>query len=159
VYYPGCQRWDNSLKANCSLTMEGRAVDARDASLPGSSYAIAIPAMNVYSEKKGGCQIPYGAVVQITNPATGQSTNAYVRDGGPYVPGRNLDMTEPVSRDIGFGERVGLVQVRLVSLPAGAPNRASYCFGNARYNGAVKAFPKNKDTIAPGPTLPNPFYR
>jgi hypothetical protein len=159
VYYPGCQRWDNSLKVNCNLTIEGAAIDARSSSMPGSSYAIAIPAMNVYSEKKGGCQIPYGAVVQITNPATGQSANAYVRDGGPYVPGRNLDMTEPVSRDIGFGERVGPVQVRLISLPAGAPNRASYCFGNALYNGAVKAFPKNKDTIAPGPTLPNPFYR
>jgi hypothetical protein len=158
VYYPGCQRWDNSIKPGCNLSIEGAAIDARSASMPGSTYAVAIPAMNVYSEKKGGCQIPYGSVLKITNPRTGLSANATVRDGGPYVPGRNMDMTEPVARDIGFGETVDNVMVELVSVPAPYDNRATYCFGNSLRNGVNGGFAKNTSTIATGPTLGFPSY-
>jgi hypothetical protein len=158
VYYPGCQRWDNSIKPGCNLSVEGPAIDARSASMPGSTYAVAIPAMNIYSEKKGGCQIPYGSVLRITNPRTGLSTNATVRDGGPYVPGRNMDMTEPVARAIGFPETVADVQVELVSVPVPYDNRATYCFGNSLKNGVNGGFPKNTSTIATGPTLGFPSY-
>jgi peptidoglycan hydrolase-like protein with peptidoglycan-binding domain len=158
VYYPGCQRWDNSIKPGCNLSVEGGAIDARNASMPGSTYAVAIPAMNIYSEKKGGCQIPYGSVLKITNPRTGLSTNATVRDGGPYVPGRNMDMTEPVARAIGFPETVADVLVELVSVPAPYDNRATYCFGNSLKNGVNGGFPKNTSTIATGPTLGFPSY-
>jgi hypothetical protein len=158
VFYPGCQRWDNSIKSGCNLSVEGGAIDARNASMPGSTYAVAIPAMNIYSEKKGGCQIPYGSVLKITNPRTGLSANATVRDGGPYVPGRNMDMTEPVARDIGFGETVDNVMVELVSVPAPYDNRATYCFGNSLKNGVNGGFPKNTSTIATGPTLGFPSY-
>lgn len=158
VYYPGCQRWDNSIKPGCNLSIEGAAIDARSKSMPGSTYAVAIPAMNIYSEKKGGCQIPYGSVLKITNPRTGLSANATVRDGGPYVPGRNMDMTEPVARDIGFGETVDNVLVELVSVPAPYDNRATYCFGNSLKNGVNGGFPKNTSTIATGPTLGYPTY-
>lgn len=155
VYYPGCQTADTSILSGCDIKMEGEAVDAVNDKrpFPGNTYAVAIPGIKVY---KGSCGIPYGSIILITNPKNNKAVKAEVRDAGPFVPDRNMDMTDIVQRDLGFGRKVGPVSVRLISLPAGAPNRASYCFGNAKtYRPSVI----NANTIAPGPTLPNPFYK
>jgi hypothetical protein len=150
VFYPYCLRADMSFKGgNCDPRIEGPPLDPYGKNLYGNYYAVAIPAMKVLSPAKGGCSIPWGSVIKITNPKNGKSVNAWVLDGGPYLPNRNLDMTEPVEKAIGFGETVGPVDVELVYVDPPYDNQKTYCFGNKINTSGDRT----SATIKPGPTI------
>jgi hypothetical protein len=105
--------------------MEGKEIDARGRKLTRHDYAVAIPAQNLVKD-----QIPYGSIVEIIYK--GKTVKATVTDGGPYVPGRQLDITQAAARAIGFNG-VDKVGVRLVSIPKGADPNKTYYFGEATY--------------------------
>lgn len=105
--------------------MNGAEKDSRGNRLTRNDYAIAIPGQNRVKD-----QIPYGSIVKLNY--AGKTVNAKVTDGGPYVPGRQLDMTTAAAKALGFNG-VGQVGVSLVSLPKGADPDKKYYFGEATY--------------------------
>ena len=62
--------------------------------------------------------LPLPCVVRITNLANGRSCRAEVRDRGPYIPGRLIDVSSAVAHELGF-HRKGLERVRVDVLSVG----------------------------------------
>jgi rare lipoprotein A (peptidoglycan hydrolase) len=56
--------------------------------------------------------LPLGSIVRVVNPRNHRSQVVRINDRGPYVAGRELDVSYEVARRLGFDER-GLAKVRL----------------------------------------------
>jgi hypothetical protein len=56
--------------------------------------------------------LPLGSIVRIVNPRNNRSQVVRINDRGPYVEGRELDVSYEVARRLGFDER-GLAKVRV----------------------------------------------
>jgi Peptidase family M23 len=124
--------------------IDGPEKDARGRRLTDQDKAVAIPGLHLDDG------LPYGTIVRVTNPLTGKSTQATVRDTGPLAPGRELDITGAVARAIDF-KGLGTLQVEVVSLPKGADPSKTYYLGratnfNARNNDWTK-------TVQPGTAI------
>ena len=105
--------------------MQGAELDARGKRLTANDYAIAIPGQNKVKD-----QIPYGSTVELNYK--GRQIKAKVVDGGPYVPGRQMDITTATAKALKF-DGVGQISVQLVELPKGADPNKDYYFGEATY--------------------------
>lgn len=55
---------------------------------------------------------PLGTLLRVTNLDNGRSLDVQVRDRGPYVGGRVLDLSEGAATQLGFHD-VGLAHVRV----------------------------------------------
>lgn len=62
--------------------------------------------------------LPLPCRVRVTNLRNGRSTVLRVNDRGPFIEGRNLDVTEPVAKELGF-YGAGLAPVRVEVLSVG----------------------------------------
>ncbi len=60
--------------------------------------------------------LPFGTRVRVTNLRTGRYTIVRINDRGPFVRGREIDLSYVAARDIGILEK-GLEVVRLEILP------------------------------------------
>ena len=49
--------------------------------------------------------LPFGTKLRVTNVATGRSVTVRVNDRGPYVPGRNVDVSYSAADALGWLER------------------------------------------------------
>ena len=56
--------------------------------------------------------LPLGSIVRVVNPRNHRSQIVRINDRGPYVGGRELDVSYGVARRLGFDQR-GLAKVRL----------------------------------------------
>ena len=56
--------------------------------------------------------LPFGTLLDVHNPKTGQTVRVRINDRGPYVVGRELDVSYEVARRLGF-DQSGLAKVRL----------------------------------------------
>jgi hypothetical protein len=56
--------------------------------------------------------LPLGSIVRIVNPKNHRSQIVRINDRGPYVEGRELDVSYEVARRLGFDQR-GLAKVRI----------------------------------------------
>jgi hypothetical protein len=109
--------------------MNAGEIDSRDRLLKASDFVIAIAGQKVLKD-----QIPYGSMVRLTYK--GKSVLAEVRDGGPYIPGRQMDITTGAAQALKF-DGVGAVAVTLESLPKGADPYKKYYFGEATYRPVI----------------------
>lgn len=57
-------------------------------------------------------RLPFNTVVRFTNPETGQSLIARVNDRGPYIHGREFDLSMRSAQLLGFYER-GVVNLEV----------------------------------------------
>jgi hypothetical protein len=63
--------------------------------------------------------LPLGSVILVTNPKNHRSEIVRINDRGPYVEGRELDVTYEVARNLGFDERgTAKVLIALLELPS-----------------------------------------
>ena len=64
--------------------------------------------------------LPLGSKVVVTNPKTGKSVTVRINDRGPFVRGRNLDLSKRAAEEIGITDKgVARVKVKRVdSKPA-----------------------------------------
>jgi rare lipoprotein A len=62
--------------------------------------------------------LPLPCRVRVTNLQNGRSVVIRVNDRGPFIAGRNLDVTEPVAKELGF-HGAGLARVRVEVLSVG----------------------------------------
>jgi rare lipoprotein A len=47
-------------------------------------------------------ELPFGTVVKVTNVANGKSVRCVVNDRGPFVSGRDIDLSYAAAREIGL---------------------------------------------------------
>src|SRR5579863_137669 len=70
--------------------------------------------------------LPLGSLVLVTNTKNHRSEIVRINDRGPYVEGRELDVSYEVARNLGFDQR-GLAKVRLELLEV--PSRPNQIHG------------------------------
>jgi rare lipoprotein A len=56
--------------------------------------------------------LPFGTKVEVTNLRNGKKLTVVVNDRGPYVPGRDIDVSQRAARGLGFESR-GVTMVRM----------------------------------------------
>lgn len=60
-------------------------------------------------------EIPLGTRVELENPATGEKVRAIVTDRGPFVPGRDVDLSYGLAKRLSLVEKgVGRLLMRIV---------------------------------------------
>jgi len=63
--------------------------------------------------------LPLGSIVRVTNSKNHRSQIVRINDRGPYVNGRELDVSYQVARNLGFDQHgTARVQVELLQLPS-----------------------------------------
>lgn len=62
--------------------------------------------------------LPLPCTVRITSLANGKSVEARVSDRGPFIPGRLVDVSESIAKELGFVNK-GLERVRIEVLSVG----------------------------------------
>ncbi|MFH1212847.1 MAG: septal ring lytic transglycosylase RlpA family protein [Candidatus Neomarinimicrobiota bacterium] len=59
--------------------------------------------------------LPFGTILQVTYPSTGKSVNIVINDRGPFIPGRDLDLSYGAAKQIGLvNDGVGQVKVKVI---------------------------------------------
>ena len=62
--------------------------------------------------------LPFGSIVRLVNPRTGQFELVRINDRGPYQEGREIDVSYRVARTIGLlNSGVSQVRLELLELP------------------------------------------
>jgi rare lipoprotein A len=63
--------------------------------------------------------LPLGTTARVTNTETGQSAIVTIRDRGPHVPGRIVDLSPATAEKVGLDRQQGIakVVVKPISLP------------------------------------------
>ena len=62
--------------------------------------------------------LPFGSIVRLKNLRTGKSQVVRINDRGPYVDGRDLDVSYQVARNLGMiGHGVSRLQIELLAVP------------------------------------------
>jgi rare lipoprotein A len=70
--------------------------------------------------------LPLGSKARVTNLETGESATVVIRDRGPHVPGRIIDLSPSTAREIGITPKEGVGRVTVEPLrpsSPGAPHR------------------------------------
>jgi len=86
---------------------------------------------DMYGQTAAHKTLPLGSVVRVVNLKTHRSAVVRINDRGPYVPGRQLDVSYQVARELGFADR-GLARVRvdLLKVPESASAHPGTSAGN-----------------------------
>lgn len=59
--------------------------------------------------------LPFGTLLRVTDPASGQQVVVRVNDRGPFIKGRHLDLSEAAAREVGLiSKGVGTVWVEVL---------------------------------------------
>jgi rare lipoprotein A len=62
--------------------------------------------------------LPFGSILRVVNPRTGQGQVVRVNDRGPYVDGRGIDVSYRVAKRLGLeGRGLARVRVELLEVP------------------------------------------
>lgn len=70
---------------------------------------------NMYGDTIAHKDLPFGTRVELENPLTGQRAKAIVTDRGPYVSGRDVDLSYGLARKLSLEkEGVGKLTMRIV---------------------------------------------
>lgn len=77
---------------------------------------------NMHAATAAHPTLAFGSVVRLTNPRTGKSQTVRINDRGPYVEGRDIDLSYYAARRLGINQK-GLARVRIELLEV--PQRRS----------------------------------
>ncbi|MBF0564767.1 MAG: septal ring lytic transglycosylase RlpA family protein [Nitrospirae bacterium] len=67
---------------------------------------------DMYSYSAAHKYLPFGTIIKVTNPSTGISARVVVNDRGPFVAGRDIDLSYQAAKDIGLVRSgVGVINV------------------------------------------------
>ncbi len=79
--------------------------------------------MNPRGNNAASRTLPLGTVAKVTNTATGKSAIVKIKDRGPYIKGRIVDLSPATAREIGITPHIGVAKVVVapiaVPLPGG----------------------------------------
>ena len=88
----------------CMTSWYGEDFDGRPTAT-GETY-------NMYAATAAHPTLPLGSIVRVINTRNLRSEVVRINDRGPYIEGRELDVSYEVARRLGFEQR-GLAKVRL----------------------------------------------
>jgi rare lipoprotein A len=66
--------------------------------------------------------LPLGTTARVTNLETGQSAIVQIEDRGPYVKGRQVDLSPTTARNIGITRRIGVAPVKVAPITVPQPD-------------------------------------
>lgn len=111
----------NELSVSEARALEGQKIDTiasryRD---PGDSMAGSEKTASGAIIKSGDTglysvahkTLPFGTIVEVANPANGESIAAVVNNRGPYVSGRGLDLNPSAANALGISQSQGVAPV------------------------------------------------
>ena len=67
---------------------------------------------DMYASTAAHLTLPLGSLVRVVNRRNGKSRVVRINDRGPYIDGREIDVSLGVARSLGFEEK-GLAKVRI----------------------------------------------
>ncbi len=74
---------------------------------------------DMYAATAAHPTLPLGSIVRVVNPRNHRSEVVRINDRGPYVGGRELDVSYEVARRLGFDQRgLAKVQLELLRVPS-----------------------------------------
>jgi len=79
---------------------------------------------NMYADTAAHRTLPMGTKLNLTNPANGRSARVKITDRGPFIRGRNLDVSYGVAKKLGMVEQ-GVVKLQMDKVQEQSPNRLS----------------------------------
>jgi rare lipoprotein A len=87
-------------------------------SLSGKPMADGTP-LDPQSNAAASRTLPLGTTAEVTNLDTGRSAVVEIRDRGPYVEGRTLDVTPATARELGITQKKGVapIVVKPIAVP------------------------------------------
>ncbi|KAF0151209.1 MAG: rare lipoprotein A [Ignavibacteria bacterium] len=65
--------------------------------------------------------LPFGTLLQITNPRNGKSVIVRINDRGPYIEGRELDLSKGTAKTLGIIQK-GVVRVKVQQVVINSEN-------------------------------------
>lgn len=73
---------------------------------------------DMYAATAANPTLPLGSIVRVVNPTNHRSEVVRINDRGPYVEGRELDVSWAVAHNLGFDQRgTARVRVELLKVP------------------------------------------
>jgi rare lipoprotein A len=78
--------------------------------------------INPHSDNAASKTLPLGTTAKVTNVQTGQSAKVTIRDRGPYVAGRILDVSPSTARKIGITKHQGVAKVQVAPIAVAKTN-------------------------------------
>lgn len=66
--------------------------------------------------------LPLGTTARVTNLETGQSAEVVIRDRGPHVPGRIIDLSPATAEEIGLTRKQGVARVEVAPIAVPLPD-------------------------------------
>jgi len=93
-------------------------------------------------------ELPFGTVLQVTNTSNEKTVKCVVNDRGPFVSGRDLDLSYAAAKEIGL-VGPGIAPVRIVSLgrEEGYIKEVKYVSSGGPYTIQVGAFTEMENAL------------
>jgi rare lipoprotein A len=66
--------------------------------------------------------LPLGTTAKVTNLETGKSAVVTIRDRGPYIRGRIVDLSPATAKDIGIDHKNGVAKVEVAPIAVPLPD-------------------------------------
>jgi rare lipoprotein A len=79
-------------------------------------------AMDPQGDNAASRTLPLGTRAVVTNLTTGRSAIVTIRDRGPYLHGRIVDLSPATAQQIGITPRMGLAMVEVAPISVPLPN-------------------------------------
>jgi rare lipoprotein A len=76
--------------------------------------------------------LPLGTTAKVTNLETGKSALVTIRDRGPYIRGRIVDLSPSTARQIGLSPKHGVAQVEVAPISVPLSDGSIKLVANAR---------------------------
>ena len=76
--------------------------------------------MNPNHDVAASKTLPLGSKAKVTNVETGKSTVVTIRDRGPYVKGRIVDLSPATAQKVGITKKEGVAKVEVAPVSGGA---------------------------------------
>src|SRR5882724_11341916 len=92
--------------------------------------------MRPQSDNAASKTLPLGTTARVTNLETGQSTVVTIRDRGPYIQGRIVDLSPSTAKEIGIDHKNGVAKVEVAPIAVPLPD-GSVKLGAAAADAAI----------------------
>ena len=91
-------------------------------------------------------ELPFGTILQVTNTKNDKLVRCVVNDRGPFVSGRDLDLSYGAAKEIGL-KSTGPVRVVLLGREAGYTREVKYVSSSAPYTVQVGSFTERENAL------------
>lgn len=88
--------------------------------------------MDLQGDSAASKTLPLGSTAKVTNLETGQSAVVTIRDRGPHVPGRIVDLSPASAEQVGIDRRQGVSKVEVTPITLPPPEAAAKDRGASR---------------------------